>query len=116
SRSNRSSRKTNPKSEYRNPKQTQRQINLKSGKSKTPNHQEACLEFYTFRSFEIVSNFGFRASNFLFLAPLREIFRPLSYARTFVVKCCGSFQKAQVQGAINTNFLLHSVAAKPLGL
>src|SRR6266568_2614080 len=61
----------NPKSEYRNPKQTRRQINLKSGKSKTPNPKEACLEFYTFWSFEIVSNFGFRASNFLFLAPLR---------------------------------------------
>jgi hypothetical protein len=56
----------------RNPKQTPRQINLKSGKSKTPNPKEACLEFYTFWSFEIVSNFGFRASNVLFLAPLRE--------------------------------------------
>jgi hypothetical protein len=62
---------TNPKSEYRNSKQTQRQINLKSGKSKTPNPKEACLEFYIFSSFEIVLNFGFRASNFLFLAPLR---------------------------------------------
>src|SRR6266508_1962593 len=69
----------NPKSEYRNPKQTRRQINLKSGKSKTPNPKEACLEFYIFWSFEIVSNFGsfdmaqdtFRASNFLSLAPLR---------------------------------------------
>jgi hypothetical protein len=64
---------TNPKSEYRNPKQTQRQINLKSGKSKTPNAKEACLEFYIFWSFDIVSNFGFRASNFLFLAPLRAM-------------------------------------------
>jgi len=68
--------KQNPKSEYRNPKQTQRQINLKSGKSKTVNPKEACLEFYQFWSFGIVSNFGprglFRASNLLFLAPLRE--------------------------------------------
>jgi len=55
---------TKPKSEYRNPKQTQIQINLKSGKSKTRNPKEACLEFYIFWSFEIVSNFGFRASNF----------------------------------------------------
>jgi hypothetical protein len=63
---------TKPKSEYRNPKQTQRQINLKSGKSKTPNPNKACLEFNIFWSFEIVSNFGsfdmaqdrFRASNF----------------------------------------------------
>src|SRR6266508_1630733 len=55
---------TNPKSEYLNPKQTQRQINLKSGKSKTPNPKEACLEFYIFWSFEIVSNFGFHASNY----------------------------------------------------
>jgi len=61
----------NPKSEARNPKQLQRQINLKSGKSKIPNPKEACLEFYMFWSFEIVSNFGFRASNFLFLAPSR---------------------------------------------
>jgi len=38
----------NPKSEYRNPKQTLKQINLKSGKSKTPNPKEACLEFYPF--------------------------------------------------------------------
>jgi hypothetical protein len=37
--------KQNPKSEYRNPKQTRRQINLESGKSKTPNLKEACLEF-----------------------------------------------------------------------
>ena len=57
-------RNKNPKSEYRNPKQTQRQINLKSGKSKTTNPKEACLEFYIFWSFEIVSTFGFRASNF----------------------------------------------------
>src|SRR4030095_1515610 len=72
---------SNPKSEARNPKQTQRQINLKSGKSKTPNPQEARLEFYKFWSFEIVSNFGFRASNFFFLAPpstpLRTCFAPL---------------------------------------
>jgi len=77
--------KQNPKSEFRNPKQTSRQINLNSKKSKTPNPKEACLEFYQFWSFEIVSDFGFRASNFLFLAlpstlrracfaTLREIF------------------------------------------
>src|SRR2546427_11074438 len=65
----------NPKSEAPNPKQTQRQINLKSGKSKTPNPREAGLGFYLFCSFEIVSNFGFRASNFLLFAPLRESLR-----------------------------------------
>src|SRR5438132_4468866 len=62
----------NPKSEYRNPKQTQRQINRKLRKSETPNPKEACSELYIFGSFEIVSNFGFRASNFLFLVRLRE--------------------------------------------
>jgi hypothetical protein len=61
----------NPKSEYRNPKQTHGQTNLKPGKSKTPNPKEACLEFYLFWSFEIVSNFGFRASTFVVDA-LRE--------------------------------------------
>ena len=70
---------TNPKSEYRNPKQTQSQINLKSGKFKTPNPKEACLEIYIFWSFDIVSSFGFRASNLLFFlapfAPLRETIR-----------------------------------------
>ena len=62
---------TNPKSEYRNPKQTQSQINLNRENPKHRIRKEACLEFYLFWSFEIVSNFGFRASNFLFLAPLR---------------------------------------------
>src|SRR4030095_5002441 len=57
---------------HRNPKHTQKKINLKVGKSKTPNPKEACLELYLFWSFEIVSNFGFRASNFLFSASLRE--------------------------------------------
>ena len=33
---------------------------------KTPNRTEACLEFCVFWSFEFVSNFGFRASSFLF--------------------------------------------------
>jgi len=56
--------KQNSKSEYRNPKQTQKEIKLKLGKSKTPNPKEACLELFLFWSFEIVSNFGFRASNF----------------------------------------------------
>jgi len=62
----------NPKSEFRNPKQTLKQMKLKSGKSKTSNPKEARLEFDLFWSFEIVSNFGFRASKLLFLAPLRE--------------------------------------------
>jgi hypothetical protein len=58
---------TNPKSEYRNPKQTLRQKNLKT---ENPKHEsnEACLGFYLFGSFEIVSNFGFRASNFCWRA------------------------------------------------
>jgi len=60
----------NPKFKYRNPKQTLKQMKLKSGKSKTSNSKEARLEFDLFWSFEIVSNFGFRASKLLFLAPL----------------------------------------------
>ena len=89
----------NPKSEYRNPKQTQRQINLKSGKFKTPNPNEACLEFCMFWSFEFVSNFGFRASNLRFSNVAffaRDIPRPtgarsapyqnLRVLRAFVVK------------------------------
>ena len=63
-------RKQNPKSEYRNPKRTPIQIDLKSGKSKTPDPNETCLEFYLFWSFEIVSNFGFRASNLQFVTTL----------------------------------------------
>jgi hypothetical protein len=62
----------NPKFEYRNPKQTRRQMNLKLGKSKTPNPNQECFEFCAFQSFEFVSNFarlpgsgqGFRASKF----------------------------------------------------
>jgi len=55
---------TNPKSEYRNPKQTQRQINFKSGKSKTPNPKEACLEFYIFGHLKLfrISDFVLRIS------------------------------------------------------
>jgi len=34
-----------------------------TGKFKTPDAEEACLEFWLIWSFEIVSNFGFRASN-----------------------------------------------------
>ena len=52
----------------------QDKIKLKSGKSKTPNTKEACLGFYLFWSFEIVSNFGprgfFHASNFSVSDPL----------------------------------------------
>jgi len=67
--------KENPKSEYRNSKQTLEQMNLNSGKSKTPNSKESCLEFYLFWSFEFVSirgaafglRGGFRASNLFFL-------------------------------------------------
>src|SRR5206468_10004099 len=79
---------TNPKSEYRNPKQTQRQINLKSGKSKTPNPKEACLEFYIFWSFEIVSSFGFRASNFLFLAAFALVTVSGSSYAAFASRAC----------------------------
>src|SRR6266545_6058146 len=50
----------NPKSEAPNPKQTQRQINLKSGKSKTPNPTEAGLGFYLFCSLKL-----FRISDFV---------------------------------------------------
>jgi hypothetical protein len=62
---------TNPKSEYRNPKQTPRQKNLKSENENT-NPNEACLGFYLFWSFEIVSNFRFRASNFCWWCALRS--------------------------------------------
>jgi hypothetical protein len=62
----------NPKSEYRNPKQTRRQMNLKLGKSKTPNPHQEYFEFPVFQSFEFVSNFGFRASKF-FLGVLCEL-------------------------------------------
>jgi hypothetical protein len=79
----------NPKSEYRNPKQTGAKINPKSGKSKTSNPIWTRFEFLVFGSFEFVSSFGFRASNFLFLAsfaPLREssvfeFLRPKKMAR-----------------------------------
>jgi len=40
--------KQNPKSEYRNPKQTEAKINPKFGKSKTPNPNEARFEFFLF--------------------------------------------------------------------
>ena len=88
---------TNPKSEYRNPKQTQIQINLKSGKSKTPNPKEACLEFYIFWSFEIVSNFGFRASNFLFLASLRpfDVTQGMLCASHAVSDACSDDQQSK---------------------
>jgi hypothetical protein len=59
----------NPKLEYRNPKQTRRQINLKLGKSKTPNPNQECFEFCVFQSFEFVSNFEFRASKFILGSP-----------------------------------------------
>jgi hypothetical protein len=52
--------KQNPKSEYRNPKQTHRQTNLKSGKSKTPNPKDVCFAFCIFQPFEFVSNFVLR--------------------------------------------------------
>jgi hypothetical protein len=81
----------NPKSEYRKrprgPKQTPRQINLKSRKSKTPNPKEACLEFYPFWSFEIVSirgaAFGFGASNFFVLGALCAIARVTEFPASF---------------------------------
>jgi hypothetical protein len=68
---------TNSKSEYRNPKQTQKKNQSQIGKIQNTDPKEACLEFYLFWSFGIVSNFGsfdnaqdrFRAPNFLFRAP-----------------------------------------------
>ena len=61
--------KQNPKSEYRNPKQTQRL------KSQLRNPKRDCLELSDFRSLDTVSNFGFRISSLFFLAcfaPWRE--------------------------------------------
>src|SRR4030065_343836 len=56
---------TNPKSEARNSKQTGAKINSKPGKSKTRTPNRVCLEHcICFWSFEFVSDFGFRASNF----------------------------------------------------
>src|SRR6266545_1557807 len=55
------------KSEIRISKsETNSKKNLKSGKSETLNPKEFCLEFNLFWSLEIVSNFGFRASNIYF--------------------------------------------------
>jgi hypothetical protein len=52
----------------RNPKQTQRQINLKSGKSKTPNANQVVWNILVFFSDHLnlvrISKFGFGASNF----------------------------------------------------
>src|SRR6266540_6184579 len=67
----------NSKSEAPNPKQTQRQINLKSGKSKTPNPTEAGLGFYLFCSLKLfrISDFVLRifcSSRLCAFAPLRE--------------------------------------------
>jgi hypothetical protein len=62
----------NPKSEYRNPKQTRRQIISKSENPKTLNPKQECFEFCVFQSFEFVSNFGFRASKF-FLGALFDL-------------------------------------------
>ena len=42
-----------------------KKINLKLGKSKTPNPNQECFEFCVFQSIEFVSNFGFRASKFI---------------------------------------------------
>jgi hypothetical protein len=56
----------NSKSKYRNQKQTRSQITLKLGKAKMPNPNQACFEICVFQSFEFVSNFGFRVSEFKF--------------------------------------------------
>jgi hypothetical protein len=72
---------TNPKPEYRNPKQTERQINLKSGKSKTPNPNQACLEFFLFWSFEIVSNFRISCFEFFVLGDECKGDRPVAPTR-----------------------------------
>jgi hypothetical protein len=76
----------NPKSEYRNPKQTLKQMNLKSGKSKTSSPKEACLEFDSFWYFEFVSirgaAFGFRASDFCFWRPFHLCARITIQRRT----------------------------------
>jgi hypothetical protein len=45
SRANKVVKKQNPKSEYRNSKQTQIEIHLKSGKPKTRKSREVCLQF-----------------------------------------------------------------------
>jgi hypothetical protein len=57
-------------------------MNLKSGKAKTSNPKEACLEFDLFWAFEIVSNFGFRASNFCFNA--LSLFAPDTVLQRFI--------------------------------
>src|SRR2546426_7507088 len=66
----RTTSETNPKSEYRNPKQTQSQINLKSGKSKTPN-PKGVWNFTYFGHLILFRISDFVLRIFLFLAPLR---------------------------------------------
>src|ERR1700757_3661077 len=60
----------NPKHEIRNKRNSQIR-NPKIGIQK-----RACLEFYAFLSFEFVSNFQFRVSNFLSLALIRSCSQP----------------------------------------
>jgi cholesterol transport system auxiliary component len=63
--------KTNPKSEYRNPKQTGSQINPKLEKIQNLQSESDLFGNLRFWSFEFVSNFGFRASKFCAWRPLR---------------------------------------------
>jgi hypothetical protein len=67
--SNQRNKIRNPNLEIRNKLAVQ--INPKSEKSKT-RIEGNLFGIYIFWSFEIVLNFGFRASNFLFFAPLRR--------------------------------------------
>jgi hypothetical protein len=72
----------NPKSEYRNPKQTGAKINPKPGKSKTSNPIWACLEFVVFGSFGFVSDFEFRICNFAHVGELCAFARNKSESPT----------------------------------
>jgi hypothetical protein len=61
----------NPKSEYRNPKQTNEADKRKYQIVQTS--ESSRFEFFSFWSFEFVSNFGFRASNFNLLPDVLSV-------------------------------------------
>jgi hypothetical protein len=64
----------NPKSQARNPKQTE------TGKTEIQNPKRACLEFSVFLSIEFVSNFGFRIWD-LTLCLLESHLFPIRHAK-----------------------------------
>jgi hypothetical protein len=70
------------------------QINPQIGKIQNTNPKETCLKSCIFWSFEIVSNFGFRASKFLPVAPLRL------GAKYAVSDSCSENPKSKIENSI----------------